>query len=224
MKLESDQILALIPAYNEAQRIGQVVSAARNFLPVLVIDDGSSDRTAQTAEKAGAQVLSQSSNQGKGAALRLGLNWALKGAFLAVLTLDADGQHDPAEIPNFLNHFQAHGGDLIIGARDFSHMPLTRRLANNLGAVSFSWAIGRKIPDNQSGFRLIGRRLMVELIKSREGGFEFEVEMIQICIRKGYQLDWIPIRTIYSGESSHIQPLKHIKEFSRLVWETRRNR
>ena len=224
MSLESDQILAVIPAFNEVLRVGQVVSAARNFLPVLVVDDGSSDGTAQAAEKAGAQILCQSSNQGKGAALRAGFNWALKGVYPAVLTLDADGQHDAAEIPSFINHFEAHGGDLIIGARDFSHMPLTRRLANNLGAVSFSWAIGSKIPDNQSGFRLIGRRLMVELIKSHEGGFEFEVEMIRTCLRKGYQLEWIPISTIYTGEGSHIQPLKHIKEFSRLVWETRRNR
>jgi len=178
----------------------------------------------QTAESAGAQVMSQLSNQGKGAALRAGFNFALKGAYTAVLTLDADGQHDAAEIPNFINYFQAHGGDLIIGKRDFSHMPSSRRLANNLGAISFSWAIGRKIPDNQSGFRLISRRLMMELIKSHEGGFEFEVEMIQTCVRQGYQLDWIPIKTIYTGEGSHIQPLKHIKEFSRLVWQTRRNR
>ena len=224
MNSESDQILALIPAYNEARRVGQVVSAARNFLPVMVVDDGSSDDTAQAAEAAGALVLSQSSNQGKGAALRAGFSWALKGAYTVVLTLDADGQHDAAEIPNFIDYFQAHGGDLIIGKRDFSHMPLTRRLANNLGAVSFSWAIGSKIPDNQSGFRLISRRLMMELKKSREGGFEFEVEMIQTCVRQGYQLDWVPIKTIYTGEGSHIQPIKHIKEFSRLVWQTRRNR
>ena len=65
---------------------------------------------------------------------------------------------------------------------------------------------------------------MMELIKSREGGFEFEVEMIQTCVRQDFQLDWIPIKTIYTGEGSHIQPLKHIKEFSRLVWQTRRNR
>ncbi len=86
MNSESDQILALIPAYNEVLRVGQVVSAARNFLPVMVVDDGSSDDTAQAAEAAGALVLSQSSNQGKGAALRAGFSWALKGAYTAVLT------------------------------------------------------------------------------------------------------------------------------------------
>ena len=222
--MKSHQISAVIPAFNEERRVGQVVRAASDYLPVVVVDDGSCDGTAAAARAAGAQVHTQPVNQGKGAALRAGFTLALVKADTAVITLDADGQHDPDEIPGFIHRFQASGADLIIGKRDFSRMPLTRRLANNLGALSFSWAVGHKIPDNQSGFRLISRRLMEELIDSREHGFEFEVEMIQTCLRKGYQLDWIPIKTIYTGEGSHIQPLKHIAEFSRMVWETRRKR
>lgn len=224
MVTESIRILALIPAYNEAENIGLVVNSAREYLPVLVVDDGSKDSTAAVSNAAGAKVISFANNQGKGAALRQGFRWALNNHYAAVITLDADGQHDPLEIPKFIGAFKSQSADLIIGKRDFSQMPLVRRLANNLGTLSFSWAIGCNIPDNQSGFRLISQRLMPALISSREQGFEFEVEMIRICVRLSFQLEWVPIQTIYTGEGSHIHPLKHIIGFSRLVWETRRNR
>jgi glycosyltransferase involved in cell wall biosynthesis len=220
----SIRILVLIPAYNEAEHVGTVVKTARQFLPVLVVDDGSMDDTASAAEAAGAEVISMVHNQGKGTALRQGFHRALTTGYSAVITLDADGQHDAGEIPKFIEFYHARAADLVIGKRDFSQMPPARRLANNLGALAFSWAIGKQIPDNQSGFRLISRRLMAALTDSQEPGFEFEVEMISACVRFGFQLEWIPIQTIYTGEGSHIQPLKHIKGFSRLVWETRRSR
>jgi glycosyltransferase involved in cell wall biosynthesis len=214
--------LAIIPAYNEAKRIGALVAQVKLHLPVLVVDDGSADDTAQLAEAAGAQVLRQVPNQGKGAALRAGFQRALDQGYEAVITLDGDGQHDPAEIPTFLEAYQASSADLIIGKRDFSHMPWTRRLANTFGRWLFTWALGQYIPDNQSGYRLLSRRLMERLLPSREQGFEFEVEMIATCLRNRYCLEWAPIRTIYAGEASHIQPLKHTINFFRIVWATRR--
>ena len=221
MDSENDKILALIPAYNEAQRVGKVIAGALVHLPVLVVDDGSSDDTADQAKQAGATVLKQSPNQGKGAALQAGFQWAIKHKFEAVITLDADGQHDPAEIPKFLQACQSNQADLIIGKRDFSQMPPARRLANWLGGLTYSWALGQSIPDNQSGYRLISRRLIEVLPASDEPGFEFEVEMITICVRQGFILDWVPIQTIYAGESSHINPVQHIKNFARILWETR---
>jgi glycosyltransferase involved in cell wall biosynthesis len=138
-----------------------------------------------------------------------------------VLTLDADGQHDPQEIPKFLESYQDNQADLIIGERDFSQIPPVRRLANTLGRLSFSWALGQNIPDNQSGYRLISRRLIEAVLDSDEQGFEFEVEMIAICVRCSYTLAWVPIQTIYSGESSHIDPLHHVRNFTRMVLKTR---
>ena len=217
------KIIALIPAYNEAQRISPVIEAALAYLPVLVVDDGSSDDTAAVAEAAGAHVLHQIPNQGKGAALRAGFRWAIEHETLAVLTLDADGQHDPHEIPKFLRKYEETSADMIIGARDFSQIPPVRRLANNLGRITFSWAVGQDIPDNQSGYRLISRRLMQALLDSDEQGFEFEVEMIQVCIKRGYRLEWVPIRTIYAGETSHISPIKHVQNYLRVVLKARRN-
>lgn len=216
------KILALIPAYNEADRIGRVIDGARQFLPVLVVDDGSTDDTATIATGQGASVLYQVPNQGKGAALKAGFCQAISEEYHAVVTLDADGQHDPSEIPKFLTSFRNSKPDLIIGKRDFNQIPPVRRLANTLGRWSFSWAVGQHIPDNQSGYRLISRRLMAALLDSRESGFEFEVEMIVTCLQTGCRLEWLPIRTIYAGERSHIHPLRHLFLFSRMVWRTKK--
>lgn len=219
---EAPDILALIPAYNEAERVAGVVAAARRYLPVLVVDDGSSDETASGAAAAGAQVLRQNPNQGKGVALKAGFRQALDEGYRAAITLDADGQHDPDEIPRFLEAFQARQPDLIVGARSFAHMPVVRRFSNSFGRWSLSWALGQPILDNQSGYRLVGRRLMQTMLDSAESGFEFEVAMIVACVRQGYRLEWVPIRTIYVGERSHIHPLKHTLGYFRLLWWARR--
>ena len=222
-----DRTLALIPAHDEALRIGVVVAAARQFLPVLVVDDGSGDETAAVAEAAGARVVRQRPNQGKGAALRAGFSSALGEGFEAVVTLDGDGQHDPAELPAFLAaaaHARSSGKpiELIVGRRDFGRMPPLRRLSNWLGTVALSAAVGRWIDDNQSGYRLVGRRLMAATLDSTESGFGFEVEMIAICLRERWPIDWVPIRTIYADERSHIRPLRHVREFLGVTVQARR--
>jgi glycosyltransferase involved in cell wall biosynthesis len=219
---EAPRIVALIPGYQEGPRIAAVVEAARRYLPVVVVDDGSTDDTAAQAEAAGATVLVQRPNAGKGAALRAGFRHALDQNAAAVVTLDADGQHDPAEIPSFLAAFEASGAELIIGRRDFGSMPPIRRLSNTLGGWVFSAAVGRRVADNQSGYRLIGRRLMTALLDSDEPGFEFEVEMIARCIALGLPIADVPIRTIYAGEPSHIRPWRHFTEFLRVSRDARR--
>ena len=216
-------IHALIPAYNEEERLGPVIEATRAYLPVVVVDDGSSDGTVEIAQAAGATVLRQVPNQGKGAALKRGFRWALDQPNVdALITLDADGQHDPVEIPKFLHARASYESDLVIGYRDFSQMPPTRRIANTLGTAGLSWAMGQKILDNQSGYRLISRRLMQATLESAEAGFEFEVDMIVLCVRRGFRLDWVPIRTIYAGEGSHIKPVQHVVNFVRVVRKARR--
>jgi len=217
-------ILALIPGYNEAPRIGAVVLAAHEHLPVIVVDDGSTDRTAEVAREAGATVVEQTPNQGKGTALRLGFRRALDDGADAILTLDADGQHDPAEIPRFLAAAAAEPKpDLVIGQRTFRAMPPARRLSNEIGRRAFSWAVGRDIPDNQSGYRLVSRRLAKQTLASDEAGFAFEVEQITTCIRMGGTIAWVPIRTIYAGAPSHIRPFAHLREFIRIVRQARRD-
>lgn len=222
MEAEQIHVLALIPANNEGRHVAAVVRGAREYLPVLVIDDGSLDDTAAVASAAGAEVLAQNPRQGKGVALLAGFNWALDRGYDAVITLDADGQHDPAEIPVFLQKYRDSRADLIIGKRDFSAMPLVRRLGNTIGTKMFSRAVGQPIPDNQSGYRLISRRMMQAMYAPGERGFEFEVEMIIECIRRGYSLGWVPIRTIYADEKSHISPLRHGINFIKISLRARR--
>jgi glycosyltransferase involved in cell wall biosynthesis len=218
-------IVALIPGFNEAPRIGAVVEQAIAHLPVIVVDDGSTDRTADQARAAGATVIEQRPNQGKGAALRAGFRHALADdAIEAILTLDADGQHDPAEIPAVLGAWAAEPRpDLVVGRRNFRAMPPARRLSNVIGGRAFSWAVGRDIPDNQSGYRLVSRRLAMATLASDEPGFAFEVEQITTCIRLGLTIAWVPIRTIYAGAPSHIRPVAHLREFVRIVRQARRD-
>ena len=166
-------------------------------------------------------MLRQTPNQGKGTALRTGFRWGLEQGCDAVITLDADGQHDPQEIPAFLAAYRARRPDLLIGARQYRAMPPVRRTSNTIGRWMLNWALGQPVADNQSGYRLLSRRMMEAVLDSREDGFEFEVEMIATCLLNGYRLDWVPIRTIYAGEGSHIQPLRHVVHFFRVTWQTR---
>ncbi len=217
------RIVALVPAHDEGPRIGAVIREAARHLPVIVVDDGSSDDTEARARAAGAaRVIVQRPNRGKGAALRTGFAAALADGVDAVIALDADGQHDPGEIPRFLEAFAAGRPDLVVGRRDFRRMPPVRRLSNELGGRVFSWSVGRRIPDNQSGYRLVSARLMTALAGSGEDGFAFEVEMITTCVREGWPIAWVPIRTIYAGEPSHIRPVAHLREFVGICRRARR--
>jgi glycosyltransferase involved in cell wall biosynthesis len=219
-------VLVIIPAHNEGGRIGSVVSAvAAQGLPVLAVDDGSTDGTGEEASAAGAQVLRLQPNRGKGAALKAGFRQALGPAedagWLALLTLDGDGQHDPAEIPAFLEAWRRTGADLVVGMRDYRDMPPIRWFTNSVSRLLFSRAVGERIPDNQSGYRLHSRRIVEAALASEEQGFAFEVEEIAICVGRGYRLAWVPIKTIYGTEKSDIKPWTHFRSFMRVTRRAR---
>lgn len=219
--IKNGSIVALIPAHNESVHIETIVRAAGKYLPVWVVDDGSSDETAELAKNAGAVVFQQKPNQGKGAALRFGFHQAIQAGCHGIITLDGDGQHDPDEIPSFMAELQKNSVDLIIGSRQFGKMPTIRRIGNSVGRILFSLALGQNVQDNQSGYRYISHRLMEASLKSDQPGFEFEVEMIAVCTRLGYSLKEIPIKTIYIEDGkSHIKPWHHIVGFMKMLWQT----
>ena len=211
----------MIPAYNEEKHLGIVIQLAIIFLPVIVVDDGSADNTEQISRDAGAIVFKQIPNQGKGAALQRGFRECLALGYDFVITLDADGQHNPNEISKFIDSYLIDKKDLIIGYRDFMKMPLVRRMANSIGGLLFTWAIRIPIKDNQSGYRLISKELITENLDSNEQGFEYEVEMIVRCVKSGLKIGWVPIQTIYADETSHIRPFHHFMNFMRVVISTR---
>lgn len=222
--MSNPSVLAVIPAWNEGPRLGPVVEATLRHLPVLVIDDGSEDETASIAERAGSLVMSHGQNRGKGMALVNGFAWALSHGYDAVLTLDADGQHDPGDIPTFLEAYHAHSWDLIIGRRDFSQMPFPRGYSNPLGSWLLSVALGIPIPDNQSGFRLHDRGLL-EVLQLTATGFELEVEVIVQAACRGMRIGWVDIQTIYDvDKTSYFHPVLDSARFLGTVWQAWRQR
>jgi glycosyltransferase involved in cell wall biosynthesis len=162
-------------------------------------------------------VISHPANMRKGAALRTGFARALEGGYDAVVTLDADGQHDPADIDKILPSYKGGAGDLIIGERDFSQMPWPNRYSTPLGSRMLSWALGRRVTDNQSGFRLLSRRFL-ERMQPRTTGYEMEVEMIWEAVRSGMAIAWVPIRTIYFPDrKSGFRPFRDTLLFLKMV-------
>jgi glycosyltransferase involved in cell wall biosynthesis len=217
-------ILGLIPAWNEAPRVGAVVRGASVYLPVLVVDDGSEDNTARVAAAAGATIIRHPENRGKGAALMTGFAWAKERSFDAVLTLDADGQHDPQEIPKLVAAYESGAGDLIIGRRNSTQMPFPRFFTNPFGSWLLTLALGVKIYDNQSGFRVYGRRLL-EILELESTGLEAEVEAIARTVSAGLAIGWVDIRTIYGiDKRSGFHPIVDTARFIKAVWQARKHR
>ena len=221
----SEKTLILIPAYNAGRTVGEVVKSCREVVSdVVVIDDGSRDDTAAVAKSAGAEVVSHPKNRGKGGALKTGFAWALEHGFDAVITLDADGQHLPREIPKFLRHREETRADLIIGGRAhlFGEMLPRRRMANRFSAWSIAKASGTRITDSQSGFRLYSANLLRN-VRLRTDGFDMESEVIVHAGRGGFKLATIPIDLGFVDgiSTSHYKPLK---DTLRIAWTVTRAR
>ena len=200
-------ICAVIPAYNEAASVGSVVASALDFVDgVVVVDDGSEDPTAEAARAAGAQVILHESNRGKGAALETGFAWARERGCAAAMTLDADGQHDPAEIPRLVEAFEA-GADVVVGTRMYSRrgMPPLRAFTNFLTSLVTSCMAGRRITDSQSGFRMF-RMSTAGTLRAATSRFESETEVLIKAARCGLSIREVRVRTIYGDEKSKISP------------------
>ncbi|MGZ8710821.1 MAG: glycosyltransferase family 2 protein, partial [Thermoanaerobaculia bacterium] len=185
---------------------------------------GSTDGTGAVAAKAGAHVLWHAQNRGKGAALRTGFTWALQNDYDAVITLDADGQHLPKEVPRFLAARAESEADLIIGGRAhlFPHMLPRRRMANQFSASSISMVSGVTVTDSQSGYRLYTTKLL-RSIELHADGFDMESEVIVLAGRRGYKVVTIPIELgfVNGVETSHYKPVKDTLKIAWTVLKTR---
>ncbi len=219
--LRSSRTIAVISAFNEESTVAAVVRGTIPDVPVIVIDDGSSDLTGAQAASAGAQVLRHCTNEGKGAALRTGFRRALADGYNSVITLDADGQHNPSQIPRFLSAHRASPEVLIVGSRDFAKMPFIRGLSNHLARIALRMTLGNDLRDSQCGYRLVPEWLVRKLLGSIRNGFNFELEMILAYLASGLAIKWVPIGTIYKGDPSHIKPLRHVVEFLQLALHPR---
>jgi glycosyltransferase involved in cell wall biosynthesis len=214
-------VIAFIPAYNEAARIAEVVAHTRRRVDeVVVIDDGSTDNTGTIAEQAGASVRRHEQNRGKGSAIVTSLDYFGRSDAEFAVFLDADGQHDPEEIPKFVEAARAMNADVVVGTRmtETQAMPLVRRLTNRFTSWVTSRLARQTIPDSQCGFRLI-RRLVLPDLELSSSHFETETEMLIQAGRAGHKIVSVPIRTIYGNadRASHIHPLRDTIRFFRLA-------
>jgi len=206
-----DKICILIPAYNAQETLGSVLRKVEPLkIDIIAVDDGSSDETKRISSEMGVHLLSHPVNLGKGAALRTGFQYILQKDYEVVITLDADGQHNPSEIPFLLRIFQNVKPDILIASRaaEFGKMTFLRRFWNRLGVKAVARLCHSDITDSQSGFRLIRTNLLKELNLSTSR-FETELELLVKACKKGFSVLSIPINTqkVDGTSSTHFRPV-----------------
>ena len=202
-------VAVVIPAYQAAATIAEVVSRTSRAVPgatVYVVDDGSTDDTSGAGRGRGATVLVHPRNRGKGAALATGIAAALAGGADVIITLDADGQHPPEEIPGLAAPVLAGEADVALGARARTGaMPWGRRCTNWLSAALASRIGGVAVPDAQSGFRALSRRA-AQAVRPGEQGYDFETAFLLAALGQGLRVRFVPVSTVYDGRPSHFRP------------------
>jgi glycosyltransferase involved in cell wall biosynthesis len=207
------RIAIVIPVYNESASIRDVVSAALSQTDeVIVVDDGSVDRTDKQLDGLNVHLLRHEQNQGKATALQNGFEHALKLNVDAVVTLDGDGQHTPEEIPNLIQAAEKNPSCIIIAARlkQRHNAPKLRLFANQFADFWVSWAAGYPVKDSQSGFRLYPISLLreVHINTSKEKGFVFESEIVIEAASHSFYSVSVPVESIYHAgrRQSHYRP------------------
>ncbi len=219
-----NKTLVIIPAYNSNLTISELIEKTSKFTDksdIVVIDDGSKDQTFRIAQRAGAVVLKHEKNKGKGEALKTGFKYALEKNYDALLTIDADLQHDPSSIRDFQQKANRNFSGIIIGTRDvhLKTMPFARWLSNSLTSVILSILSGQTIRDSQSGYRLISTPVLKK-VKLKAKKYDLESEILVKAGRKGFKIDAIPIKTIYGGGKSFINPFVDTARFIKLMWRS----
>ncbi|NQE46276.1 UDP-N-acetylglucosamine--dolichyl-phosphate N-acetylglucosaminyltransferase [ANME-1 cluster archaeon GoMg2] len=203
--------VAVIPCYNEEVAIGSVVLKAREQVEkVLVVDDGSTDATAQIARAAGANIISHEKNKGKGAAIKTALEYVAGNGFDTLVLLDGDAQHDPNQIPLLLKAFQRDNADIVIGYRSPEQMPFHRRVGRQV--LDYTTGINGAATDSQSGFRALNRRAVdaLESKNLRGNGFSIESEMLLAAEELNLNIKEVPVTCSYgNGKTSTKNPISH---------------
>ena len=189
--------LIVMPARNEGQTVGEVIARLKSLVPnadILVVNDASTDKTAEVALKAGTKVLNLPINLGYGGAVQTGFKYAVKKGYDAIVLMDADGQHDPACVPNLLKALQ--DADFVLGSRFLGEcrykVPLARRLGMWLFGKIVNWVTGQKITDPTSGFQAM-RRKVVEFLSDHYPIDFPDADVLILLHRAGFRIKEIPV-------------------------------
>jgi glycosyltransferase involved in cell wall biosynthesis len=214
---EPAEVSVVIPAFHEEEGIGDVVRALLAAAPwgeVLVVDDGSGDRTAERAEAAGARVVRHPYNKGNGAAVKTGLREA---RFPVVLLMDADGQHDPGEARSVVAPIGLY--DMVIGARAAADQHFVRALGNAVFQRLASWLTEREIPDLTSGFRAVKRERMLEILHLLPNGFSYPTTSCLAFLKAGHNVLFVPIKARVRVGKSKIRVLRDGLRFLLIIFK-----
>jgi len=223
-ELNQHTTLVLVPAYNAARYLPELIIRIKKYVcdeHLLIINDGSTDESAAILKEHNVKHISFGQNRGKGAALKAGFEYAIKHGYRSVLTIDADLQHRPEEIPRFFA--LDNGRRVVIGTRHIAlrDMPFPRWLTNNLTSLIISIFSSQRVRDSQSGFRLIPTSLL-KAIQLRTVNYDFESEILFKAGAVGCAIVEAPITTVYEGSHSYINPLldtlRFIRQIFKRVW------
>lgn len=221
MARPEQNILVLVPAYNAGKYLPELVPRLRQHVDdnhLLIVNDGSKDNTLELLRELDVNYLSFPHNRGKGAALQAGFDYAIDNGYDAVLTIDADLQHLPEEIPRFFAEHDGHR--VLIGTRDIDRtiMPWERWLTNNLTSLIISIFSSARVRDSQSGYRLIPTSVLTSM-NLKTVAYDFESEMLFKAGALGCGVGEVPISTIYEESTSYINPFRDTLRFIRQIWK-----
>ena len=213
------KLCVIIPAYNASNTIRSVITGALNHVhKVFVVDDGSSDSTATVASEAGAEVIVIDRNRGKGNALKVLFQKAMEDGYDAVISMDADGQHDPEEIPQFISTHALYPDDIIVGSRmhDKGKIPRARYNSMHVARFYISLAANQFIEDTQCGFRLYPLSLIKKL-RSITERYVTETEILMKAGDSGSTIRFVPVKAIYADNKSHFRPIMDVTAITAYV-------
>ena len=220
------RICSVIPAYNEQLHLGVIIKGVKKHgLDVIVVDDGSTDQTATIAAQEADFFIRHPENKGKGCALRSGFAFAFEKGYQAIITIDGDGQHNPADIPLFVKRAESSHAGIVIGNRMHcpKGMPPVRVLCNMVGTKMISVVCKQHIPDALNGYRIIKREVLESVTLETEG-FDIDPEILIKASQVGFTVDSVNIECVYGKEVSHIRPLFDGYDFFRIVIKSALNR